>query len=291
MDWANERYVRLFTRDTPEWLCMEWQGRALWPLMIRKADRSGVIANKLGTRGLAVLVGLPMEVVEPGLASLLADGCLQTHQLGYVIPNYIEAQETPQSDAQRQRESRERRRMVTNRDTESQNVTECHATSRGVTRCHAVSQVVTPDQSGPVRTSPDLPDPPVAPQGALLPDPVKPAKAKRAKRPAFECTDQERASALLVLGKLGDRNGTAYEGCDEHVRLIVEQLRRGRTEMDLRKVIAYCAEVKRWEDDPEWRHCLNPATLFGPKNITRYLDEARSWAARVYPEPKLEVVK
>lgn len=112
MDWSNERYVRLFTRDTPEWLCWSWQSRALWPLLIRKVDRSGVLANKLGARGVAALVGLPVEVVEAGLPDLLADGCLQVHPLGYVIPNFIEAQEAPQSDKQRKRESRERRRAM-----------------------------------------------------------------------------------------------------------------------------------------------------------------------------------
>lgn len=110
MDWSNERFVRLYTRDTPEWLCWCWQARALWPLLLRKADRSGVIANKLGARGLAALAGLPVDVVEAGLPDLLADGCLAEHQLGLVIPNYIEAQEAPLSDKQRQRESRERRR-------------------------------------------------------------------------------------------------------------------------------------------------------------------------------------
>lgn len=149
MDWANERYVRVFTRDTPEWLCMDWQGRALWPLLLRKADRSGVIANKLGARGVAVLVALPLEVVEPGIAALLADGCLREHHLGLVIPNFLEAQETPQSNAQRQRESRERRRSVSKPTTTSQNVTECHERSRGVTSGHAESQPVTPDQTRP----------------------------------------------------------------------------------------------------------------------------------------------
>ncbi|MCA1833017.1 MAG: hypothetical protein ABR520_11145 [Mycobacteriales bacterium] len=179
MDWSNERFVRLYTRDTPEWLCWSWQARALWPHLIRKADRSGVIANKLGARGLAALVGLPVDLVEAALPDLVADGCLQDHQLGYVIPNYIEAQETPQSDKQRQRESRERRRVVTNRDSESRIVTERHAVSRDVT----------PIRSDPIRSE-DLPparDPAVpalapAPAQPLLPGPLvtTPAEIARA---------------------------------------------------------------------------------------------------------------
>lgn len=167
MDWSNEKYVRLFTRDTPEWLCMTWQGRALWPLLLRKADRSGVIATKLGARGIAALVGLPQEVVDAGMAALLEDGCLIEHQLGFLLPNYLEAQETPQSDSHRQRESRERRRTVTG-------TTKCHAVSHDVTNGHAVSQSVTPDQSGPVRTVPEEIPPraiPPSPTPAPVPDP------------------------------------------------------------------------------------------------------------------------
>lgn len=155
MDWANERYVKLFTRDTPEWLCWCWQARALWPLLIRKAERSGVIATKLGTKGLAALVGLPVDVVDAGVADLLVDGCLATHELGYVLPNYIEAQETPQSNKQRQKDSRERRRGPVGKATVSEttfmshDVTRCHETSHDVTPRNAASQTVTPSLAKP----------------------------------------------------------------------------------------------------------------------------------------------
>lgn len=156
MDWANERYARLFVRDTPEWLILPWQAKALWPLLVRKFDRSGVLATRLGLRGVAVLVGLPMDVVEPGVAALIEDGCLQLHELGYLAPNFLEAQETPQSDAIRKRESRERRRAHSNAELPVTDVvghTECHAVSRGVQVGHAESREVTPI---PVQTDPVL---------------------------------------------------------------------------------------------------------------------------------------
>lgn len=203
MDWSNERFVRLYTRDTPEWLCWCWQARALWPLLLRKADRSGVIANKLGARGLAALAGLPVDVVEAGLPDLLADGCLAEHQLGLVIPNYIEANEAPLSDKQRQRESRERRRVVTKRDSGSQNVTERHEVSRDVT----------PRHSDPIRAVPILSDqipdlshhahaiPPVPAQQAAHVPAVPPEVDRRmASRPAqhveiaFESPDSQPAT-------------------------------------------------------------------------------------------------
>lgn len=171
MDWANERYVRLYTRDTAEWLCLPWQARAVWPLLVRKADRSGIIETRLGSRGLAALVALPEDVTAPGVEGLLVDGCLEVHALGYLIPNYLEAQETPQSDGQRKRESRERRRVgvtprhggsrgVTIRDQTSQNVTKGHAVSHAVTRGHEVSLL-----SEPSRADPDTDAFPTSPPG------------------------------------------------------------------------------------------------------------------------------
>lgn len=138
MNWADERYVRVYTRDTAEWLALRWEAKALFPLLLRKADRSGVVAMKPGpmrARLVAGLTGLPIEIAESGLADLLLDGCLVDTEAGYVFRNFIEAQETPASDAQRAREYRDRERAralgaVTKRDESprlaSQIVTESH---------------------------------------------------------------------------------------------------------------------------------------------------------------------
>ncbi len=100
LDWANERYVRVYTRDTPDMMLWPWESRAIWPLLVRKADRSGLIPTKHGLRALSVLIAIPIEVVTAGVAGLLEDGCLrEVSGGGYLIPNYIEAQETPASDA------------------------------------------------------------------------------------------------------------------------------------------------------------------------------------------------
>lgn len=164
MDWSNERYVRVYTRDTADWSCLSWQARALWVLIMRKLDRSGVLATAKGPRGVAALVVMPVEVVEPALAELLEDGCLTAHPLGYVAPNYLEAQECTASDAARQRESRARRGLtsghtgsqdVTKRDTGSQNVTESHEGSHGVTGSHTGSHGVTPCLAVPSLTKPE----------------------------------------------------------------------------------------------------------------------------------------
>ncbi len=110
MDWENERYVRLYVRDTDDWLTLTWEAKALFPLMLRKVDRAGTLQTKRGAVGVAAQTGLPLTVVEAGLADLERDGCVTKCDAGYVFPNFLEAQEARQSDKQRAKEARARRR-------------------------------------------------------------------------------------------------------------------------------------------------------------------------------------
>lgn len=143
MDWANERYVRLYTRDTVTWKLWRWQSRALFPLIMRAVDRAGVLdLGGAGERGLAAVIDCPLEFVQEGLEDLVGSGTVEISEARLVIPNFLEAQEAVQSDAQRQRDSRERRRAralneVSEQTAESRAVTECHTESQGVTGCHS----------------------------------------------------------------------------------------------------------------------------------------------------------
>lgn len=111
MRWADERYVRVYTRDTGEWLALGWEAQALFLFALRKADRAGIVrTGKAGVRGLAGMTGMPLDVVSRVLPLLVEDGCLRETDGGYIIPNFIEAQEVPISDAQRKRDQRERDR-------------------------------------------------------------------------------------------------------------------------------------------------------------------------------------
>jgi uncharacterized phage protein (TIGR02220 family) len=104
---------------------------------------------------------------------------------------------------------------------------------------------------------------------------------RRERRPTkpSQYEPQELESAIRILAKLTAQNGIAYTGTKEHVRLIVAQLRNGITEMEMRAIIGYCAVRKGWKDDPEFVEYLRPETLFGPRNISKYLDPARQWFA------------
>lgn len=156
MRWEDERYIRFYTNNPPEWKALSWRARGLFGLLLRAVDRAGILrVGKLGLRGVAVAIDAPWTEIEEPLRELLDDGCARYHedQQAVLIPNFIEAQETPQSDVARKRKSRELARAglipsaekyavkdgqeVTPRDRPSRNVTENHAPSHDVTSGHS----------------------------------------------------------------------------------------------------------------------------------------------------------
>jgi hypothetical protein len=160
--WEDERYVRLYTRDTPEFLALSWLARGLFGLIMRKVDRAGILpVGKLGLRGVAVAVGGQWTSVHGPLQELLDDGCVvfDAGRTAILIPNFMTAQEAPQSDVARKRASRERARAEIGRATDTvmdaPDVTVCdQPQSRGVTVGHAESHDVTSGHSDPIRSVP-----------------------------------------------------------------------------------------------------------------------------------------
>jgi len=111
MRWEDERWVKVYTRDTGEWLALGWEAQALFLFALRKADRAGILkTGKMRTRGLAGMTGMPLDVVERAAPLLLEDGCMRETDGGYIIPNFLSAQEASTSASQRKRDQRERDR-------------------------------------------------------------------------------------------------------------------------------------------------------------------------------------
>lgn len=166
MRWEDERYVRLYTRDTVDWLSLSFEAQGLLSLILRKVDRAGVLElGRHGPTGVAVAVGHPHrhEVIVPALQELLDDGCIEIRGDRLIVRNFIEAQEAAQSDAARQRAHRERAR-----DLARAGLTVEHpgGVSQNVTKSHAQSRAVTPSlPSLPSRAVPPEPDPPLPPGG------------------------------------------------------------------------------------------------------------------------------
>lgn len=132
VDWANEDYVRIYTRETADDLDLSWESLALWRAMLTRFDRSGLIAVKNGWASISKLTRIPLSVVQLAGPELVQDGRVVQVASGFLAPNFTEAQTASKSDKARQREVRDRRR----REAASQpgaTPSVGHAESRGVT--------------------------------------------------------------------------------------------------------------------------------------------------------------
>ena len=79
LHWPDERYARIYCRDTLDWLALSWDAQALWTALNRKATRAGRIdLGRVGRRGVAALVGRAelAERLAAALDELLVDGCV-----------------------------------------------------------------------------------------------------------------------------------------------------------------------------------------------------------------------
>ena len=173
LDYANERFVLLYTRDTTTWKLLDWEARAVLMFLLRKVDRAGVLdVGGEGIEGLAAVLEVPADVVDRAMPKLVSKQTVASTGSAFVLPNFLEAQETPRSDKQRQRDSRDRRRSIAlsrNVTIESRNVTDGHEMGPNVTRGHTASQPVTPTQTDPTQPKPE--------REPLARDPSPPAPA------------------------------------------------------------------------------------------------------------------
>lgn len=305
MDWSNERYVRVYTRDTADWLALSTDAQDLLLLLLRKADRSGVIdCGRHGKMGAAIVIGrrhLWENRYQGALEELLADGCLTWQAPLLVFKNYIAAQEAPSSDAQRKRESRERRRasaLVTNCDTGSQNVTSGHENLDTVTAGHDPSQVVTSGHSVPYRTVPSrtvpagvgalrAPATPTEPQGqqagpqarlftAAEPEPPKEKQPKKRLTDDGRLVAAYRQQAEQVLDAMNlarrelNKQARDYGKTEVNLVPIAKMLDRGETVESCLHVIAVYKSEARAARSMKW---FNNDTPWVPANFRRALGQ------------------
>lgn len=178
MNFEDESYVRLYTRDTASWKLLGWEGQTVLMHMLRdRFDRAGVFDcnGHSASRAVTAVTGLPEEVVERGLASLLTSKVWIEQAGALVWPKFVAAQTCKRADRLRQQESRRSRRdlaMVKNpQETPvvSQPVTaghESHNQSRNVTLSQAKpsqaekKEISSSDASEPPPAEPALSPPP-----------------------------------------------------------------------------------------------------------------------------------
>lgn len=141
MNWSDERYVKLYSRNTATWVTWPWQARAALPLFLRVADGAGLLdcGRREPLRALAALVMLPVEVVEVAVAAMVDDGTLEVVERGWLLPHYLEAQEATKTPALKKRDQRDRDRAKA-REISMVPVTNSHQASPVVTKCPPPAQ-------------------------------------------------------------------------------------------------------------------------------------------------------
>jgi hypothetical protein len=229
MDWSDEHYVKLYTRDTLTWRCWGWEARTLFLNLLRKVNGSGFIET--GTlspvRALVVQLELPESVVDVGLAQLVASGTAELVDRAVLLPKYVEAQEARKSEAQKKRDYRD-----------------------GVRRKRRESQLS------------ETPSPPVhqvAPSGTAL-DPPSSALLSSAqkKTSAVDKPQRQPSTAESLFAWWQDRRGEA--GLTTEAKPNIARLNstlkpklehHGRPELELR-YRAYLAEPKYKALEPPW---------------------------------------
>lgn len=207
MDWANERYVRLYVRETPDQALWCWQALAVWPWLVMRAERSGELRTRKGAAGIAALIRMPIEVVEPGIADLLADGCLVETHRGYALPNYVEAQNATSSDSKRKADQRARERLDTTLNSNDSNI--------GVTPGHVQSRPVTTGHSEPIRSEPIRKEiePKTAPLVLIGPSEPKPRKQPTGPHAeVVDCFNDHYRQAYGSGATWGDKQGAMVKG-------------------------------------------------------------------------------
>ena len=274
MNFEDERFVKIYPRNTTNWKLLGWEGRCVLMMLLREVDRAGCLDLEGGMEGLALLLDLPPDVTERGFSACVKRGCVVLNENTATIPNFVKAQEARQSDRVRQAESRARRReigMSQNVTNETRTVTKRDETSHAVTPSHTLSHPVTlrieqtrPDQN---KTDSDVPSEPSQP--GLKLEPQSPADTK--KPSAAQVRDQ---TALILFTELNQARlgvvagSRAMEPRTAALAGLKACLAQGYTPDDIRRVIAL--KVAECRTDPSQAKWFTP-TWFRPGNVERYL--------------------
>lgn len=275
MNFDDERFVKIFTRDTVTWKLLGWEGRCVLLMLLRKVDRAGCVDLASGIEGLSLLLDLPEEVTERGFAACLRRGCVTQRDDIAVVPNFVRAQDSRQTDRVRQAESRARRRdsglvsqnvtdVVTKRDEVSQPVTPCH------TESHAVTLRIEQTRSDQNKTDSDVPSEPLQPELELVPQQAADANQKPKEPSKAQIQAQV---ALGLFAELVAARMSVIAGAEQlqprpaALAGIKACLGQGYTPDQIRHVIKLkAAEVRAYPGQARW---FVPK-WFHPANVEQY---------------------
>lgn len=134
MDWSEETWVKLYTRETTTMAMMPWETRAVLHELMKRVGFDGVVPlGRHGLRGLASLLRMPENVVQDAVADLAGEGVLAVAdgETSLLLVNFYDAQKARTSDKERKRRSRDSK------------AAEAKATAGVVTASHSPSHLVT----------------------------------------------------------------------------------------------------------------------------------------------------
>lgn len=116
MNYEDEKFIKVYTRDTAAWLALPWQCRGLMLEISRKIPQlTGELS--LGRKGLATLAALlraEWSEIEPYVRELIADGRIEYDEQQQLIrdPQHVERQTAIASTARRSQDYREREKSA-----------------------------------------------------------------------------------------------------------------------------------------------------------------------------------
>lgn len=176
LEWDQERWVKVYVRDSGDFAMLSWDAKALLLMLWRKADQLGVVRS--AARCLPAFLGHRENAAQiaQGLADLEAIGSVEVRPDSLRLLEFVDAQSAVLCDRVRQAARRDRK-AVSGNTLESQNVTESHAMSRDVTHGHAASRDVTTRQDQTRQEESRSDQTPTVEPPALQPDPKPQADA------------------------------------------------------------------------------------------------------------------
>lgn len=277
MNFDDERFVKIYPRNTTNWKLLGWEGRCVLMMLFREVDRAGCLDIEGGMEGLALLLDLPPDVTERGFAACVKRGAVVQNGNLAIIPNFTRAQDARQTDRVRQAESRARRREVAmsqNVTNAARTVTERDHVSHSVTDGHTESHDVTLriDQTRPDQNKDSLVDSePKQPELALVPQHAADANQKPKEPSKAQIQDQV---ALGLFAELVAARMSVIAGAEQlqprpaAIAGLKACLGQGYTPEQIRHVIKLkVAEVRADPGQAKW---FVP-TWFRPANVERYL--------------------
>lgn len=211
MNFEEEDYVRVYTRDTATWNALGWEGQCVLLQTMRKVGRrTGEF--EVGTldpvEALAFALRAPVKSVRVGLERMTSLGVAVIAEGKIVLPKFLRAQWARRSDAARKRESRDAQSALDSGATPPS----IGSNPANVTLGHTESQPVTSGHS-PIPSNPNQSQDPEGDRGAREPsarsnprastkasnekpealssDWTPPAKAREAARIKFECSESD----------------------------------------------------------------------------------------------------